>query len=125
MEIRSTQSRRKDMHKVTWVSPHAKTTNQSDRILLERRQPAGITNVRMHRGVNYDSGHYLVKVTYRARIQTSKQQYTKERDKINLEKLGKCSVGDEYRKKLNKAWTEDEEEVKEVNIDVEIQWQHG
>jgi DNA-directed RNA polymerase specialized sigma subunit len=32
------------------------------------------------------------------------------------------NVSDEYRKKLNKAWTEEEVE-KEVNTDLEIQWQ--
>jgi hypothetical protein len=31
------------------------------------------------------------------------------------------SVGDEYRKKLNEAWTEADVE-KEVNADLEIQW---
>jgi len=56
---------------------------------------------------------------YRARIQTSRQQYRKEREKINLKQLRKGSVGDDYRKKFNKAWKE-EEIIKEVNIDVEI-----
>jgi hypothetical protein len=32
------------------------------------------------------------------------------------------SVSDEYRKKLNEAWTEADVE-KEVNTDLEIQWQ--
>ena len=46
----------------------------------------------------------------------------KEWEKINLEQLWKNSIRDEYGRQLNKAWTEEEVE-KEVNLDLEIQWE--
>jgi len=67
--------------------PRCKKKKQLDNILVDRRHTTSITNVRMYGGANYVSGHYLVKGMYRARIQTSKQQYRKEREKINLVQL--------------------------------------
>ena len=60
-------------------------------------QATSITNVRTARGANCDSDCYLVKRVYRARIQTRKQHYGKEREKISLEELLEDSVRDECR----------------------------
>lgn len=85
-----------------------------------QEQATSITSVRTYRGATYDRDCYLMKSAYRARIKTRKLHYEKEREKISLEELWKDSVGDECRKKLNKAWT-DKEVEKEVNIDLETQ----
>jgi len=60
------------MHKATCVSPDGQTTIHIDHILIDRRQATSIANVRIHRGANYDSDHYLVKGMYKSRIQTRK-----------------------------------------------------
>ena len=78
MMIRPTKFPRQDTHKATWLSPGGQTTNHIDHILIDRRQHTSITNVRIYRGANYDSGHYLVKGMYRARIQMTTQHYRKE-----------------------------------------------
>jgi hypothetical protein len=75
------------MHKATWISPDGETTNQIDHILIDRRQRTIITNVRIYRGANYDSNHYLVMGMYRARIQKMSQHYRKEQEKISLVQL--------------------------------------
>jgi hypothetical protein len=60
------------MHKATCLSPYGQTTIHIDHILIDRRQATSITNVRIYRGANYDSDHYLVKGMYKSRIQTRK-----------------------------------------------------
>jgi len=50
-------------------------------------QAIGITNIRTYRGANYDSDCHLVKREYRVRIQTRKQHYGKEGEKISLEEM--------------------------------------
>jgi len=88
--------------------------NQIYHNLTDRRHTTSIINVMTYRGANYDSETYLVKSMHKASIQTRKWHYRKEQEKIIWN-----SYRDEYRKKLNKAWTEDEVE-KEVNIDPKI-----
>jgi len=62
-----------------------------------------------------------MKGMYRVRLQMTMQHYRKEWEKISLVQLWKDSIRDEYRKNLNKVWTEQVE--KEVNTGLEMQWQ--
>jgi len=67
------------------VSQDGQTVNQTDLILTDGRRATSITVVRTYGGTSYGSDHYLVKGVYRARIQTRKQHYRKEQEKIHLE----------------------------------------
>ena len=77
----------KDIHNARWVSRDGQTMNQTDLILTDRRQATNITIVRIYRGASYGSDHYIVQGMYRAKIQTRKQHYRKEQEKIHLEQL--------------------------------------
>jgi len=70
-----------------WVSPFGQTMNQTDLILIDRRQATSITIVRIYRGAIYGSDPCIVQGRYRARIQTTKQHHKKEGEKIHLEQL--------------------------------------
>jgi hypothetical protein len=70
-----------------WLSPVGQTMNQTGLILIDRRQATSITIVRIYGGANYGSDHCIVQGRYRARMQTRKQPYGKEKEKIHLEQL--------------------------------------
>jgi endonuclease/exonuclease/phosphatase family metal-dependent hydrolase len=70
MIISSTCFIHPNIHKQTWLSPDGLTANEIDHILIDKRFVSSILDVRSHRGAHYNSDHYLIKIKYRARINT-------------------------------------------------------
>ncbi|KAI5717474.1 hypothetical protein M8J77_006391 [Diaphorina citri] len=60
MFIKSTMYPHKNIHKATWVSPDLQTQNQIDHVLINERRQSSITDIRVYRGADLNSDHYLV-----------------------------------------------------------------
>jgi hypothetical protein len=57
-----------DMHIYTWTSPEGNTHNQIDHVVIDRRQHSSIVHVRIFRGADCDTDHYLVVEKVRERL---------------------------------------------------------
>jgi hypothetical protein len=117
--ISSTCFPHKAIHKGTWRSPYGKTYNQTDHVLIDRRNDSSIIDVRTCRGANGDSDHYLVKVVYRCRIMAWKDGHISKEPKINIQKLGNPEVHKAYQKLLGKKLTQ-----QEPKDDIDKDWEN-
>jgi hypothetical protein len=68
MVIASTYFKHKQIHQGTWKIPGNVGTNQTDHVLVNNRRKLAIQNIRVFRGANCDSDHYLVKVKVRQKL---------------------------------------------------------
>jgi hypothetical protein len=66
-----------NIHKYTWTSHGGKLHNQTDHVLVDRRQHSSILDVRYFRGADIYSGHYLVLAKARERLAVSKRMFKK------------------------------------------------
>lgn len=48
------------MYKHNWIAPNGKHKSQIDNVVIDKRFKSSINSVRMYRGVNGDTDHYLV-----------------------------------------------------------------
>ncbi len=62
LKIMSTHFRRKDIYKVSWVSPDGRYKNQIDHVLVAEKYKSLIKNVKSRRDASVDSDQYLVQV---------------------------------------------------------------
>ena len=62
LKIVSTFFPRKNIHKITWISPDGNVENQIDHVLIDTRHKNWITNVRSIRGAECGTDHNLVLV---------------------------------------------------------------
>ena len=74
MVVSSTSFSHKEIHKQTWRSPDGKTNNQTDHILIDKRNASSILDVKSCRGASSDSDHFLVRGKYRCKIAYSKHE---------------------------------------------------
>lgn len=100
LKIVSTAFQHKNIHKGTWKAPGGEVTNQIDHVLINRRRRSNILDVRIYRGANGDSDHYLVRVKIRRKISSSVIIREVKRDKWNAEELGKREVIEEYQEEI-------------------------
>jgi len=58
--VKSMMFPRQNIYKYTWNSPDAKTHNQIDHMLIERRRHSSIIEMRSFRGADSDTDQYLI-----------------------------------------------------------------
>ena len=90
--VSSTCFPHKEIHKQTWRSPDGKTNNQTDYILRDERNASSILDVKLCRGANSDSGHFLAEGKYRCKTAYSKHELNKNTKKFQVEKLREPST---------------------------------
>jgi hypothetical protein len=84
--------------KYTWTSPHGKTDNQIDHILIDRRWHSCILGVRPIRGGDGDTDHYLVVAKFREKLAVRKQTAQKSNvERRNLRKPNALEVRKHYQ----------------------------
>ncbi|KAJ8391318.1 hypothetical protein AAFF_G00091050 [Aldrovandia affinis] len=71
----------KTTHKLTWKSPDGLTTNQIDHILINRKWHRSLQDVRVCRGADVNSDHYLVMANIKLKLRkVRKVQQQGQRD---------------------------------------------
>jgi len=95
--VKSTMFPHRNIHKYTWTSTDGKTHNQIENVLIDRRWKSGVLDVRIFRGSECDTDHYLVITKFRERLAVGVQS-TQWLDwhRFNLSKLNEL----EDRKKI-------------------------
>ena len=68
MFVISTNFQHKKIHIGTWTSPDHQTVNQIDHVMVSKRKMKMIHDVRVKRGYNCDSDHFLVQVTIQQKL---------------------------------------------------------
>ena len=66
--VKSKMFPHQNIHKYTWNSPDDKTHNQIDHVLIDRRRHSSVLDVRIFRGADCDTDHYLVIAKVRERF---------------------------------------------------------
>ncbi|XP_063914067.1 craniofacial development protein 2-like [Zophobas morio] len=110
MVVKRTFFAQKEIYKGTWMSPDGKTVNQIDHILVERRDAQLITRLRSYRGAEANSDHFLVRADLKQEIPKKKEGKKTQRD-INVNKLKKAEVQQEYEQKMNERIRSTEQDI--------------
>ena len=63
----------KNIHMVTWKSPDRRTTNQIDHGIARDKWRRSLHNLRVYKGADVNSDHYLLKATIRLKCRRTKQ----------------------------------------------------
>ncbi|XP_063911143.1 craniofacial development protein 2-like [Zophobas morio] len=108
--VKSTFFAQKEIYKGTWMSADGKTVNQIDHILVERRDAQLITRLRSYRGAEANSDHFLVRADLKQEIPKKKEGKKMQRD-INVNKLKKAEVQQEYEQKMNERIRSTEQDI--------------
>jgi hypothetical protein len=90
----------KNIHEVTWWLPDGDTMNRIDHILIQRKLPSNMKDVRCKRGVNVHSGHHLVMAEVQAKISMNKIRKGQRVLKYNVQSLEKEEVQQAFRSKI-------------------------
>jgi hypothetical protein len=106
MVISSTVFRRKDIHKVTWVSPDSRTKTQIDHLLIDSRHASDVLNTRTYRFTatyvdHHSSDHFLLGATVRARLNNVFEKKGEKCRRINVEALQAPGKRKEFGEKLD------------------------
>jgi hypothetical protein len=82
------KSSHRNIHKYALTSPHGKSHNQIDHILIDRRWLSNVLDLLSFRGNDYNSDHSLVVTKFRERLAVNKQatQYF-DGERFNLREM--------------------------------------
>ena len=98
--IGATLFKHRDIHKLTWKSPDGRTKNQIDHIMINNMWRRSLTDVRVYRGAEVDSDHYLVMAKVKVKLRSAKQRRKQEK-KIDLNRLKKEEIQEQYTVEIN------------------------
>ena len=73
LTIGGTLFEHKDIHKGTWRSPNGRTVNQIDHICISKRFEGSLMDVKVCRGADIGSDHYLVRGRLRIKLMSIKK----------------------------------------------------
>jgi hypothetical protein len=79
MKINSTFFQRKKIYKETWTSPDGASRNQIDHVMIYKRHSSDTVNVRICRGADCDSSHFLVRIRYKQKLSRKKGKQGEKR----------------------------------------------
>ena len=78
MFLIDTNFQHKKIHSGTWISPDHQTLNQIDHIMVSKRKMRLIHDVRLKRGHNCNSDHFLVQIKIKQKLITVKNRQTQK-----------------------------------------------
>ena len=113
----------KPIHKKTWKSPDGKTENQTDHITIDRKWRRSLHDVRVKRGADAATDHYLVISEIQIKFKAYKDQASRPSHKFNVNCLKEQEKGkvNEFSVELKNKFSS-LSQLQEENI--EDQWHH-
>jgi hypothetical protein len=116
--VKSTMFPHRNIHNYTWTCPDGQTHNQIGHILIDRRWHSNILDVRIFRGADCDTEHYLLVAKFRERLAGGKQEAQMfDGKKFNLRKLDDLEVRKKYRIEITKRFAALENLIDDEDID--------
>ena len=94
--IGGTLFQHRDIHKGTWRSPNGLTVNQIDHICISGRFQHSLLDVKVCRGADIGSDHYLVRARLQIKLQSVAKIAAKRHDVPAIEHLRNSSKVQEY-----------------------------
>jgi len=115
--VKSTMFPHRNIHKYTWNSLDGKTHNQIDHVLEDRMWHSSVLDVRICRGAECDTDHYLVIAKVRERSSVGKQAVQSfDRHRFHLRKLNEPEVREQYHMEITKSFAA----LEKLNIDEDV-----
>ena len=109
----------KNIHKFTWKSPDGRTTNQIDHVIVNNKWRRSLLNVRVYKGADVNSDHYLLKSTIRLKLRKTPSQNQCKR-RLDIEKIKIPDVKKAFKLELKNRFsaldntdTEDHDNIQE------------
>ena len=117
LTIGGTLFQHKDIHKGTWRSPNGRTVNQIDHICISKRFGGSLLNVKVCRGADIGSDHYLVRGRLRIKLLSVKKTQERKLAIPAIEHLRDRSLVSEYNVALRNRF-----DCLEPEVDLESMW---
>ena len=117
LTIGGTLFQHKDIHKGTWRSPNGRTVNQIDHICISKRFGGSLLDVKVCRGADIGSDHYLVRGRLRIKLMSIKKNQERKLAIPAIEHLRDRSLVLEYNVALSNRF-----DCLEPEVDLESMW---
>ena len=106
----------RNIHKLTWKSPDGSTVNQIDHILINGKWRRSLQDVRVCRGADVNSDHYLVTATIKLKLRKVAKQ-NQSRKHLDVAKLKCPNIIKEFALRLKNRFAAlaDDDEDPSVN----------
>ena len=117
LTIGGTLFQHRDIHKGTWRSPNGRTVNQIDHICISKRFGGSLLDVKVCRGADIGSDHYLVRGRLRIKLLSIKKNQERKLAIPAIERLRDRSLVSEYNVALRNRF-----DCLEPEVDLESMW---
>ncbi|XP_048743004.2 uncharacterized protein LOC125656441 [Ostrea edulis] len=103
-----------DIHKLTWKSPDGRTTNQIDHFMINRKWRRSLQDVRVIRGADANSDHYLLRAIVQLKLRKAPRQANNRR-KLDIPRLNSPTVRKAFNLELKNRFNvlENEDTIEE------------
>ena len=119
LSIDGTLFQHKDIHKGTWRSPNGRTVNQIDHICISRRFRRSLIDVKVCRGADIGTDHYLVRGLFRIKLQSVAKINAKMNNVPAIDRLRDLTKVAEYNIALKNRF-----ELLDTDDNLESIWGH-
>jgi hypothetical protein len=117
LTVKRTMFSHRSIHKYTLTSPHRKTLNRIDHILIDTRRHSNVLDVRSYRAADCDTDHYLVVANVTERLAVNKQtSHNCHSERLNLKKLNEAEGKGQFRVEVSNRCAP----LKELDNEVDI-----
>jgi hypothetical protein len=120
MKIGGSLFMHKNIHKGTWRSPDGQTVNQIDHFCISRRWATSLQDVRVHRGADVATDHYLVVAVVKVKL---KNQTRKKIQKVlDVQRLKTAEIQQQFQLELSNRFSTLEVQESDNEHGVEEKW---